>query len=80
MNEAPPPLNKAILEEGTSLAVTDEAALAEFRRVTVSRALDLQPWLEKWRREQMRRIAARHSDATETDALATTAVPPGGAR
>ena len=77
MNEAPPPLNRAILEVGISLLVTDEATLAEFSRVTVSRALDLQPWLEKWRREQMRRIATRSSEGAEGS---PAAVRPGWTR
>lgn len=78
MNEATPPLNKVILDEGRSLVVRDERALEQFRLVTYSRAFDLQPWLDRWRAEQMRRVysgALHHASPTETRTAATPDPP-----
>lgn len=58
MNETPPPLNKEILEDGVTICSVDREALAEFRFYTLSRAADLKPWLDRWRREGMLRAAA----------------------
>ena len=75
MNEASPPLNKAILDEGCSLVVRHEAALTEFRLVTYSRAFDLQPWLDRWRREQMRRVAGAHGHTSAATGTRSGASP-----
>lgn len=57
MNQAPPPLNKAILEEGVALVVVDPERLASFRTMSLSRAAELGPWLDHYRRERMNVLA-----------------------
>lgn len=57
LNEAPPGLAKEVIDEGIELVVADRAALNDFTALTLSRAADLAPWLAKWRREHLRRIA-----------------------
>lgn len=57
LNEAPPGLAKEVIDEGIELVVVDRAALDDFTALTLSRAADLAPWLAKWRREHLRRIA-----------------------
>lgn len=53
MNTAPPPLNRAIFEEGLELVVQDSAALEDFRRYIYHRAADLAPWLRRWHRRKL---------------------------
>ena len=57
MNQAPPPLNKAILDEGVALVVIDPEQLASFRTMSLSRTAELRPWLDRYRRERMRALA-----------------------
>jgi uncharacterized protein len=57
MNQAPPPLNKAILDEGVPLVVVDPEQLASFRTISFSRAAELRPWLDRYHRERMQVLA-----------------------
>lgn len=57
LNEAPPGLAKSVIDQGLELVVADRAASNDFAALTLSRAADLAPWLSKWRREHLRRIA-----------------------
>jgi predicted nucleotidyltransferase len=53
LNDAPPQFGRRVLQEGRRVIVSNPDAEAAFRRQTLSRAADLEPFLRRTRRRKL---------------------------
>ena len=58
LNDAPPEFARRVMMDGRRLLLRDEEADRSYRRVTLSRAADLQPFLRRTRAVKLRSLAS----------------------